>query len=118
MLTAGDYQLLTFFEAGKQVLLGRGSAQVALPIVFPNCFILLCPWTLFSLLSDAIEHNKTALRGPILSVEILIEFEQTYWIQTQNSYRLLGLIGVECPLVQLTTVSHRRSMTAGYHFCR
>ena len=94
------------------------SGQGDLPIVFPNSFILPCPWTLFPLLSEAIEHNRTALRGPIFSVEILVEFEQTYCIQTQDSYRLLGLIGVECPLVvQFTTVSHRRSMAAGYHFC-
>lgn len=104
-------------KLGSKFFWAGGSAQVAVPVVFPNSFIILCPWTLFSLLSDAIEHNRTALRGPILSVEILIEFEQTYWIQTQNSYRLLGLIGVECPLVvQFNTVSHRRSMDAGYHF--
>ena len=105
-------------KLGSKFFWAGGSSQVALPIVFANSFRLLCPWTLFSLLSEAIEHNRTALRGPISSVEILIEFEQTYWIQTQNSYRLLGLIGVECPLVRLTTVSHRRNMIAGYHFRR
>lgn len=71
---------------------------------------------LFFLLSQTIEPNMTSARGSIFSVEIL-SLNRLNWIQTQNSYSLVGPAGIGCPpLDQSITMSHGVNTAAGCHF--
>lgn len=90
LLMVVGYQLITFFEGGQQVLLGRESWVAHLhvyhmrsdtkspPSIVYACVFLWTPlyfsvhWPPFPLLSYTIELNMTALRGLILSVEKIL----------------------------------------------